>query len=372
MRARTDKAARTEVPPTRSAAPAPGTGSLRTPLGRWLLRGKDGRLTAYALGREGVLRWTENRPGGPEWTGPELLPAPDLTDLVVAQGRDGYAHLVGRRSVAKKGAPPDVSLVHAVQYQTGRPLSPFRPLGNPHADAARAAKIGVPSVAVDAGGTVHVLVRNAGRGLSMRREDKAGKWEAWSDLKGSLYHDSPAAVATGGGAVEVLVAGEGPSGHWHRAKPAGAFERRADIPLSVAPASLTALETGEGSITYYWTDPANGGIVAHRPGGWLVPIGGAPGKGPVSVLRAPLGGEDRTVFAYRDVAGRILLASCACENEQSGVWWSPTAERSTGVPGLAADAHGRIVLATLGEEGRLRIARQNAEPGLVLGPSIAA
>ncbi|WP_240003169.1 hypothetical protein [Streptomyces cinnamoneus] len=42
-----------------------------TPTTGWLLRGKDGRLTAYAPVSGGVVRWTETRPGGPEWTGPE-------------------------------------------------------------------------------------------------------------------------------------------------------------------------------------------------------------------------------------------------------------------------------------------------------------
>ncbi|MEV0847290.1 hypothetical protein AB0J21_15720 [Streptomyces sp. NPDC049954] len=370
MRARADKAAQGAV--SRTAGPVAETdpGPLRTPRGRWLLRGKDGRLTAYALTAEGVSRWTETRPGGPEWSGPDHFPGPHLTDLTVGQGGDGYAHLVGRRSVPRQGAPGTTDLVHAVQYQSGRPLSPFRSLGSPHQEAERQALIGAPAVVVDTAGTVHVLVRNAGRGLMVRWEDKTGKWAAWKDLKGSRLHGAPAAVATGAGPLEVLCAGEGPAGHWVRPRPGVAFERAADIPLSVVPDSLTALETGEGRVTYYWTDPDNGGVVGHRPGGWLLPLGGAPAEGPVSVVRAPLDGYDCTVFAYRDAFGQILLAACGTENEQGGVWWAPTGEESIGQPGLAVDAHGRVVLTTLGADGRLRVARQNSDPGLVLAPSI--
>ncbi|MFE9249653.1 hypothetical protein [Streptomyces sp. NPDC007088] len=370
MRARSDKAAQAAVSPTAASAGGAGSGPLRTPLGRWLLRGKDGRLTAYALTAEGVSRWTETRPGGPEWSGPDHFPGPHLTDLTIAQGRDGYAHLVGRRAVPGQGAPATTDLVHAVQYQSGRPLAPFRSLGTPNQTADRQALIGVPAVVIDTVGTVHVLVRNAGRGLSVRWEDKTGKWAAWKDLKGSLLQGPPAAVATDAGRLEALCAGEGPAGHWVRPRPGVAIERAADIPLTVVPGSLTALETAEDRVTYYWTDPETGGVVGHRPGGWLLPLGGAPAEGPVSVVRASLDGYDCTVFAYRDAFGQILLAACGTENEQGGVWWAPTGEESIGQPGLAVDAHGRVVLTTLGADGRLRVARQNGDPGLALAPSI--
>lgn len=59
--------------------------------GRWLVLGKDGRLTAYARTRAGLLRWTETEPGGPHWTGPDLFPVPDLTHLSVVQGADALS-----------------------------------------------------------------------------------------------------------------------------------------------------------------------------------------------------------------------------------------------------------------------------------------
>lgn len=93
-----------------------------------LLRGKDGRLTAYAPVAGGVVRWTEDRPGGPTWTGPWLIEAPGLSGVTVAQGADGYAHLVGvRRRTGKDGAQVDI--VHATQFQTGRPLTAWHSLG---------------------------------------------------------------------------------------------------------------------------------------------------------------------------------------------------------------------------------------------------
>lgn len=41
-----------------------------------------------------------------------------------------------------------------------------------------------------------------------------------------------------------------------------------------------------------------------------------------------------------------------------------------GAPALALDGHGRIVLALIGPDGTLRVARQGAGPGLALDPPV--
>ncbi|WP_433404989.1 hypothetical protein [Streptomyces sp. CA-146814] len=368
--------------PVRSARSARSTASLpsgsesqgghaadATVEGRWLLLGSGGRLAAYAWNREGVLRWTEDRPGGSTWSGPDLFPVPGLTHLSVAQGADGYVHFIGRRSVPKPDGVPAVDLVHATQYQSGRPLTAWRSLGNPHKDREKAAQFGVPAGAVDDAGTLYILVRNAGRGLMLRREDKNGKWEAWRDLKGSMFQDAPAVVAAASGRIEVLIPGEEGAGRWVQSEPRKLPERAEDIPVAIVPGSAVALETAPDRATYYWTDPESGSVVAHRPGGWVIPLGGSP-SGPVAVIRAMLDDYDCTVLAHCDSEGNVMLAACGTENESAGLWWSPTGERGTGTPGLALDAHGRVVIAALAPDGSLRVARQNDEPGLAMGPSV--
>ncbi|MDW4899840.1 hypothetical protein RB625_15615 [Streptomyces californicus] len=337
--------------------------------GRWLLLGSDGRLAAYARNREGLLRWTQDRPGGSSWTGPVLFPARDLTHLFIAQGANGYVHFLARRAVPKREGPAAVDLVHAVQYQSGRPLTAWRSLGNPHQDREKAERLGVPRGAVDDAGTLHVLVRNAGRGLMLRREDESGKWEGWRDLQGSMFQDAPAVMAAASGLIEVLIPGEEGAGRWVQPEPHALPERAENIPVAIAPGTAVALETAPDRATYYWTDPASGGIVAHRPGGWVIPLGGAP-AGPAAALRATLDGYDCTVLAHCDTEGNVMLAACGTENEGAGLWWSPTGERGTGTPGLALDVHGRVVIAALAPDGSLRIARQNDEPGLAMGPSV--
>lgn len=338
--------------------------------GRWLPRGKDGRLTAYARTRGGLLRWTEVRPGGPHWTGPEFFPVADLTHLSVVQGADSYVHFLGRREVRKGDGPPAVDIVHAIQYQTGRPVTEWRSLGNPHKDREKAARFGTPMGAVSGSGRVHVFVRNAGRGLMLRREGPTGKWQPWEDLKGSGVQDGLAVTSHASGRIEVLAGGGRDAMWWRQAGPDGDFGQEPNIALQITPGTAAALETAPDRATYYWTDRDTGQLVAHRPGGWLIPLGGAPAAEPLALLRAELDGYDCTVLAHRGLDGEVALAVCGTENEQAGLWWAPTGEPSVGAPALSLDAHGRVVMATVTKDGALHIARQSGGPGLTLSPSV--
>ncbi|MEU6015701.1 hypothetical protein ABZ826_17065 [Streptomyces sp. NPDC047515] len=337
--------------------------------GRWLVLGKDGRLTAYALCDEGLLRWTETRPGGPDWKGPDLFPVAGLSRLSVTQGLDGFVHFTGRRTV-RKDAGPVVDLVHATQFQSGRPVTAWHSLGNPHKDREKAARLGTPAAAVNAEGLLHVFVRNADGRLALRREKSGGKWEGWQDLKGGRLQDGAAVAPTSSGRVEVLVPGEGRAMRWSQNESGGAFTQDQDIPFAQVPGTASALETAPDRVTYYWADEATGGVVAHRPGTWAIPLNSSAANGPVAVLRAMLDGYDCTVLAHRDPEGQIMLTACGTENEGAGVWWSPTGECCTGGPALAYDAYGRVVLALIGEDGALHVARQSREPGLALERSV--
>ncbi|MEU3661499.1 hypothetical protein AB0E77_17340 [Streptomyces sp. NPDC032940] len=372
MRTRTGRGtARGGELPGTERPPARRHGARRALGGRWLVLGKDGRLTAYARTDEGLLRWTETSPGGPAWAGPDLFPVPHLTHLSVTQGADTYVHFLGRREVPRQDGPPAVDVVHAIQYQTGRPVTEWRSLGNPHGDRERAGRVGVPAAAVSASGRVYVFVRNAGGGVMLRREAPGGQWERWHDLKGSGVHDGLAAVAHASGRIELLAGGGDNAMRWCQHEPDGELRRELNIPVRTVPGTASALETAPDRATYYWADPEAGGIVAHRPGGWLIPLGGAPAAEPVSVLRAPVDGYDCTVLAHRDAGGEVALAAFGTENEQSGVWWTPTGEHSEAAPALARDALGRVVLAVQDRDGSLRVARQTGEPGLAMTPAVS-
>ncbi|MEU6658445.1 hypothetical protein [Streptomyces sp. NPDC046821] len=348
--------------------PRTGGKGAATLAGSWLTRGKDGRLTVYVPVDGGLSRWTEDRVGGPGWTGPEFFPVEGLTHLTVTQGADTYVHFLGRRERRSSEGRADVDIVHAIQYQTGRPVTEWRSLGNAHKDAAKAAVFGVPAAAVDSRGTVFVFARNAGGGLMLRREQKDGKWAPWQDLKGSRLADGPIPAATSAGTVEVAVPTQRGVQQWHQSAADGPLAAGQPMQMHALPGSGTALETAPGRVTYYWTDANMSGTVAYRAGAWPVALGGAPGDGAIAALRAPLDGFDCTVLAQRGAGGTLLVGVCGTEGEQNGVWWSDTTAECVGAPALALDAYGRVVVAVLGPDGAPRVARQEQGPGLTLSP----
>ncbi|MCX5203524.1 hypothetical protein OG897_18975 [Streptomyces sp. NBC_00237] len=353
----------------------------------WLLRGKDGRLSAYAVTDGGLLRWTETRPGGPDWEGPEFFEAASVEGLAVAQGPDGFVHVVGR-GVAKDGAP---DYVHATQYQSGRPFGGWHSLGSyRYSDPARTAELGLPSVAVGAGGAVHVFLRNAYGGVLLRSQTAGGKWGGWQDLIGSRSEGTPVATRLASDRIELFaVKGDGTVLRWTQEKPGAPFAPVTVIPFTVAAGTVSALETADDSLTYYGTAPAGsadatdggtgtGEAVAFRPqpapeadptaapAMTSTPLGGTPSTASAT-LRTSLDGHDCTVLAHRTTEGRPVLAACRTLAEAEGVWWSPTGPPCVGAPALALDAADRVVMAVISTDGTLHTARQRTdEEGLSL------
>lgn len=338
----------------------------------WLVRGKDGRLTAYAPGDGHVLRWTEARPGGPAWKGPEPLPAPDLLPYFsVAQGADGYVHLVGTRRRPLSDGAAAHEIVYAIQYQTGRPLREWRSLASPYpSDPSLAEKMGLPSAVVDGDGSLHVFIRNAGRGVTVRNQARTGAWNGWLDIKGRRVVGTASAALAGDGHLEILAPTSDVLQRWSWEKPGAPFARADDVPLRVAPDSLTSVVTGEdGGLTHFWHDAEDGTVRAWRPSeGEPARVGEGTGTGPVAVLRTDVDGHDCTVLAHRDRAtGRPALAAYPTGNEGAGATWTLTGSPCLGAPSLALDGAGRVVMAAIGTDGALWVARQKPEPGLALG-----
>ncbi|MEU1184172.1 hypothetical protein ABZ464_42500 [Streptomyces sp. NPDC005820] len=372
MRGRSARAATrrgSAAPVTAAAATVPAPAVTGTATGTWLTLGRDGRLTAYAPARGGLLRWTETRPGGPDWSGPDLVEVRHLTHLAIVQGADAYVHFLGRRERPRGDGAVEVDVVHAIQYQSGRPVTEWRSLGNPHPQPDRARHFGAPAGAVASDGTVHVFAPNAGGGLMMRREGKGGRWEPWADLRGTDVRGGLTAAATSDGRIEVFAPAGGAALHWFQPEPAAEPQRSHDVRPGPAAGSVAALETAPGRLTYFWTDPAGGGLICHRRGGWSVPLGGTPGDGANAALRTTLDGYDCTVIAHRGASGTVVVGVCATEDESSGLWWSDTGLACAGDPALAHDGRGRVVVAAFDPAGTLRVARQMPQPGLVLGES---
>ncbi|MFE9697296.1 hypothetical protein [Streptomyces sp. NPDC006270] len=346
-----------------AARVAPAVGSLR---GIWLAKGRDGSLTVYAPAEGGLRRWTEARPGARDWGQPALVPVAGLTHLSVTQDANAYVHFVGRRERQKADGRTVVDVVYAIQYQTGRPVSEWRSLGNPHKDAESAGRLGEPVVVVTPSGMVHIFVRNAGGGLALRREQSDGKWRPWNDRRGSGIASTLAAIALASGRIELFATTTDGILHWSQRTPGGALGEGHPARLAAAPGTVAVLETGPDRPTYYWTDPAGHGVVAYRAGAWPTALGGAPGEGPHAALRVLLDGYDCTVLAHRGVDGSAVVGVGVTEDEGNGVWWSDTGVQCLGPPALALDVFGRVVMAVVDEDGVPRVARQTDGPGLTL------
>lgn len=339
---------------------APEAPALR---GIWLTRGKDGRLTAYVPGEGGLRRWTEKRPGGPEWDVPDVVRLPELTHLSVTQNAEAYVHFAGRRERPSAEGGDTVDIMHAIQYQTGRPVAAWHSLGNPHKEADVGGRFGAPVVVVNSSGEVHVMAHNGRGGMMLRRERADGKWRGWEDLRCTRIKELPAVVALSTGVIEIFAATDKGTLHWQQEKPGGGWGEVQRSRLAVSPGSLAVLETSPGRATYYWTDPA-GGVVAYRADGWPMALGGAPGDGAHAVIRTVLGGFDCTVLAHRGVDGTAAVGVGVTENEANGLWWSDTGVPCTAVPALTHDALGRVVMAVVGTDGHPRVARQVEGQGL--------
>ncbi|MFD8144219.1 hypothetical protein [Streptomyces sp. NPDC059708] len=337
--------------------------------GRWVLAGKDGRLTAYARTEGGLLRWTEEIPGGPGWSGPDLFPADGLSDLSVGQGPDGYAHFTARRRARAEGPDGAETLTyhHAVQYQTGRPVTPWESLGTLYQNVEMSLRGGPPAVAVDAQGAPHVFVRNNGRGIHVRRQDAKGDWGRWQDLRGSMTFETGCASSAADGRVRFAAPGEKGLTFWAQRSPGGPMEKAEEVPYLARDGSVGTLETAPGRVTHYWHAADGSGVYAYREGAGVMALGGGPAYGAVAAVRARVEGYDCTVLAHRAVGGRTALAAYPTENEAAGLWWTEIGEEGLDSPALAVDAHGLVVIASVSARGELLVNRQKDASGLSLG-----
>ncbi|MFE9254312.1 hypothetical protein [Streptomyces sp. NPDC006879] len=333
----------------------------------WLTRDRAGRLTAYLVSAAGVLRWTEAEREADGWLGPELLDTPELMPgLTVLQGPEGYVHLIGlRRAKRKEGGGADVEVVHATQYQSGRPIGPWHSVGNPNAgDWKKAREVGFPVAAFDAKGTLHFFVRNVGKSISTRRQDTAGSWSKWEHLGGRRVADELVAYPGWHGGVEVMAtaADGGAAVRWFYDVEAKSWTEDRGAPVSPYPGSLSAgPEAGVVRYRYAATNE-----VCVWPVGTAAPLGlgGADGAGRIAaVTGADIQGWGCTVLVRSGPHGESAIGAHPDGRPENGVWWTQSGERSLVPPATAVDRRGRVAIVTLGEGGRLWVARQQLGSG---------
>ncbi|MEU6882276.1 hypothetical protein [Streptomyces sp. NPDC046712] len=331
--------------------------------GGWLTRGVEGRFSVYLPWGGEVVRWTESADGS--WSeavslgGGGLLPI-----LAVGQGPDRYVHLVGLRPTSS--GDDHVELVHATQYQTGRPAAEWRSLGHSN---GRAPWTGNPSVAVDAKGCAYVFTRNGGGGLSVRAQKESGGWHPWWDLNGWGTDPSPVAAVNGAGLVELYTATAQGLLRYVQEEPGGVPVRQDVVPAEVTFGTLAAVTGPSGHVSLYYCDK-EGRVCVWSPGRspQAMPFIAAVGTGPLAASRCRIDGVDCTVLAQQSADGRLSLAAYPAEQEMAGAWWAETGQpHGPLLTTLEQGLDGGLVAAAVGEGPVLITTRQKrSSEGILL------
>jgi hypothetical protein len=278
----------------------------------------------------------------------------------IGQGPDGYAHLVSWRPTV----PGESGLVHSTHFRPRLSALDWIPVGHPDRKGERS---GPPAVAVDAEGRAHLFVRNGDAGVSMLAQKEMGGWEPWRDLKGHDVQGELAAVTGESGRVELYAAAPDAILHWRQEEPGAQPVLQEAAEVAARPGTLRALATSPRSTTLFYTDES-GDLCAWRPGIKPVALLACAGPGPVSAIRAELDGRDCTLLAQRSAGGRVAFAAYPTEEESADAWWTESGPR---LPlgarvAVAEDGEGRVVAASLTEDGELLLARRKDESGLAL------
>ncbi|MEU4346949.1 PIG-L family deacetylase [Streptomyces sp. NPDC023838] len=335
----------------------------------WLQQRADGRLTAFGVRGGRPVMWTQDRPGGESWSGPEPLgqwPAAEgrcLSRLDAVRDASGRIHVIAVR--ARVGAAPERQqrdLMHVVQDAHTGAFGAWTDLQSPYSTAAqhepRRRALGMPIVAVT-GNHVRVVIRNFGGGLSTRLLTEDG-WQPWDDLQGGAL-EGAAAVTLRRGTVEFYATsrmiGMGML-RWHQRTPGGAFERDYGTQLARPAAPVTLVEQSDGSLLMFSRQPGTGWVLANRQDGqggiWDTQpeiADTTPGFGPLAHAVLPTG--EAALVQRSDDHGLTLSIQPLDGSPLTHEWTPLGGSPFLHAPSAALDAAGNLVVAHLDAQARL-------------------
>lgn len=328
----------------------------------WLSAGFDGRLTAFLPTAAGVVRRYQDAQG--RWSGPEPVEGPGLLPgLLVVRDPNGLPHLFALRRTARGDGGVDVEVVHAAQYRTDEPPTPWRSLGGPNAGAWRKGReVGFPAAAFDAAGNLFVFVRNFGHSISCRRLSADGSLTAWQHLGGARVADDLVAVTAPHGGVEVYARARDTAAvvRWYPG-PGGEWAEDRTPPFAPGPGTLSpAPEPG----AVLFRDLHSGEACVWRPGARVpCPLGDAEGAGPPAAAR----GVELDGWAYSVLlgpgSGGCSLGVYPEGRPDTGVWWQDLGTPAYGPPAAAVSRSGELTVAVRTPGGRLLVTRRQDGPG---------
>ncbi|MFF3416224.1 PIG-L family deacetylase [Streptomyces sp. NPDC002698] len=346
----------------------------------WLHLQADGRLAAYAVLGGRVAVWTESVPGSDLWGGPVLLPGGGLTPaLSVAPDREGGVHLVGMCRTPGPGGEVDVDVVRMWRQAHTGAVVPWERIGNPNdytEDWRRRREVGTPVAVVGSAGILHVFMRNFGSGASARRQVDGG-WGEWEDLHGRNLQDCLNAVLMSTGRIELYASNRSGGVRWYQDGMYGPYKMQDNVTSVDTDAwrptgGITPLQVGRSRAALFYREEDSGEVMClrQRPDGrWnrqADRLGGHGGTGRIAALRQQTGGQDFVVLARRNARNRLSTAVLATQGQEAAPRWTDHDVLMARPPALARDHAGRVVVATIGSDARLRVMRQ-AKPDLADG-----
>lgn len=328
----------------------------------WAGLDADGRLTVFAVRGMRLLMWRETAPGsGRLGAALELGGAPLVPSVAALLEADGRWLVVAERfsGLGAATAADTRETVLLEQRAPGGPFGAWQGLGNPAALPDLGRRTGPPGVARTPDGRVHLLVRNADKGLSARVRSPGGSWGGWSDLGGGEVQEGLAAAVVGG-RLQLFAAGRDGLHHWAQRVPGGPVRAAGPTGLP-APGTPPAAAVGpDGVLRIAYRLPLTAEPVVYawdgrggRREGPGLPAGG---HGPVALVPA----ADGLLLAARNVGGGLQAALL---RPGAASRWQSLGGVLAGHPAAAADGEGLPTLVGFGLDGRLRLSRGRAGHG---------
>lgn len=339
---------------------------------RWLVRQPDGRLAAYAVVSGRVHRWEERTPGGAWQPGVAMSDSGFTPDLGLVPLAGGRSALLGVRIIpGPPGVIPRHRIVMAVQDRPTGAFGHWTDLGNPaENDQDGQRDVGAAAAAADGAGRITVFARNADLGVSARTQTARGGFGQWRKLGGQRIQDGLAAATDRAGRIELFGPAK-PRGwrwkrsntmpglwHWRQKRPGGPMDHGAWFGTGTAvtgPLTLAADPTG--ALTLVARRPGSGETAAFHQntttGVWPTQpsmLTGPGGFGPVGVV-APSPGV--LGLAGRNGQGTVGIFETGSWLDSGGLFVHS--------PGIAVDARGQLVVAVLGIDGLLHVARRGPD-----------
>jgi hypothetical protein len=341
----------------------------------WLQKQTDGSLTAIGALGGGVVVWRGAPGGDARWVAPAKVGAQGYVapSVTVVRGPDGLLTLLALRRTAALSSTPVVEVVWSTQRAGSLAFTDWQSLGTPSGDdQVRARETGIPVGAFDGKGVLNVFVRDFDEGLSVIQRSATGVWGSWRTAAAAgPYQDGFAVLARRSGEVEVYAPRASGVARIRQSAAGSSHFTVEQVVNATSPASpLTAVESdgGRAVLVYRPARSADIAVCTESAGatGWSVAtVSGPGGIGPIGVTPWRSGGGTGTLLQACSDDGTLVTAVGA-QPEALGSGGLSSWRTCDGIPlvgGASAvqAADGKVVLACLGNDGRLWTASQTTD-----------